>query len=222
MNIVETDFTRGGAHDLRRIEKAAGCVIIGSSASGKSTMIRQLRRSEAMAKTSLRFPRRLITREVRINEDLTENMPVTPREMQGAIEREELEVWWSRNLGHGVERYAFQKEAGEGSFPIYSANNALVRSREPQVCEFLASQVVVQIYARDHVRAERLQARSPELFEKRPEEVAVRLGDSSDSMTSLADYIVRNDGCHESGAPALLERLIYDLVQQFTTRPRRS
>lgn len=201
----------GGAFDPARLVRSDGCVIVGSSASGKSTLVRGLRNCQLALDGVIGFPRRFITRSMRLNEDLEENEVLTESRMRLAIARSELEVWWTRQLGDRTEYYAFRKQPRD-TFPVYSANNAILRSRDPQILEFLFTKAVIQVYAPDELRRARLRSRSPDMVAERPREASMRLADSSDSIVPLVDFIIRTDGDHGVGAGAAIQELIRNLA----------
>lgn len=204
MNMIRfapSSVSRGPNFDLARIASADGVVVIGSSASGKSHLLRQARASELARSGIIGFPLRLITRAKRLNEDLQENGHVSHAQMDVAKSSGRLAVWWTRDLGSLTpEVYGFTKPTA-GAYPIYSANNALVRTKEPQVERFLATKVIVGVYASDAARRKRLRQRNPDLFDLKPEEVARRLGDSASSILPFCDYVIRNEEASAVSAP---------------------
>lgn len=191
--LLSSRISKGGSYDPSRVHHCDGAVIVGSSGVGKSFLVSALRNSNLAQEGVLAFPVRLITRRARMNDDINENRHVSWEHFEMVKAAELLSVYWPRHLvAHHQEQYGFHRHE-EGSFPIFSANNALLRCRQRQVTEFLRRKVIIGVYASDAVREKRLRNRSPDLFVERHEEVENRLVDSSSSIPPIVDFVVNTD-----------------------------
>ncbi len=82
---------------------------------------------------------------------------------------------------------------------IYSWNNAFFDNPE-SIKEFdkiKDEAIVIWVYCPDEIREQRLRARNPELFKTNPEEVAYRLGDSSENILPHCHLVINNYGDNE-------------------------
>jgi len=142
-------------------------------------------------------------------DNTVENAFVTPEEFQAKVDGGEIGLHWVRKMeGDREERYGFHRTTGD-ALPVYSGNNALYNNPESVRPDgILKNALMLGVYAPDEVRRERLVSRSPDLLKDRPEEVAYRLGDSSENMLPHIHVLVDNHGQHEQVSRADVMRLI--------------
>ena len=166
-------------------------VIIGSTCAGKTTLANAVRRA---ALAGVDVPRRFVTRAPRPDDVAAEAAYITSAELDAAIAAGRVGLHWSRTLEAGhVERYGFVTPAA-GSFPVYSANNAICTAVD------LPHALVVGVFAPDDVRERRLRTRSPVLCAERPDEVRARLGERADAIRPFAHVVIENHGALEAAA----------------------
>jgi ribose 1,5-bisphosphokinase PhnN len=169
------------------LPKIDSLIIVGSTCSGKTSLVRSLRE---FYKEELIIPLRYITRPQRKNDDLVENQPVPTEVFQGLIADNKIDVWWKRPMeGDRIELYGFETVTNpENKLRIYSANNAILRDKEAHI-KNVGTYKVLAIKADHKARAKRLHKRSPDL---KPEEVEYRLGDDGSDVINMADYVIDN------------------------------
>lgn len=195
------------------LESLPGIAIVGSTCSGKSTIVDAIRESELTKSAQIDVPKRCITRPQRKNDNLVENMFLTPEELTAAQDEGKLAFSWVRHMENGrTEQYGFFKPQ-DGALPVYSGNNALYEHPEDITPSgALEPMLFVGIYAPDEVREERLKERSPDLFRDKPDEVKYRLGDSSKNMLGHVGIVIDKHGHtsrqSEKDVLVFLERLI--------------
>ncbi|MDO8648694.1 MAG: NUDIX domain-containing protein [Candidatus Peregrinibacteria bacterium] len=195
------------------LEKIDGVVIVGSTCAGKSVVVDAIRQSYLALQGIIDVPKRYITRPQRAKDNIVENAFVTPEEFQTKVDGDEIGLHWIRKMeGDREERYGFHRTTGD-ALPVYSGNNALYNNSESVRPEgVLKNALMLGVYAPDDVRRERLVSRSPDLLKDRPEEVAYRLGDSSENMLPHIHVLVDNHGQHEQASRAEVMRLIERIV----------
>lgn len=172
-----------------------------------------IRQSYLALQGLIEVPKRYITRPQRAKDNIVENAFVTPEEFQAKAEGGEIGLYWIRKMeGDREERYGFHRTVGD-AIPVYSGNNALYNNPESVRPEdMLKNALMLGVYAPDEVRKERLVSRSPDLLKDRPEEVAYRLGDSSENMLPHIHVLLDNHGQHEQVSRADVMRLIERIV----------
>ncbi|MEK7142037.1 MAG: hypothetical protein AAB818_00445, partial [Patescibacteria group bacterium] len=171
--------------NLEKLKQIDSMIIVGSSWSGKTTIRNML---VDIGGESFSFPKRVITREQRPNDNLDEN------EFANSLEDLKLKVnggiIWKRNLGEKIEYYGFKKSEDD-SFPVYSANNALVRGKDDLVQEpnnLVANSLILLVYAPDDERGDRNIKREGDYLESKPLEKEVRASDRAISMYPEAHF----------------------------------
>lgn len=190
-------------------------VVVGSSGSGKSTMIRALRDSDLARRQRLVVPSRYITRTRRPDDVHGENIHVSDEEFDDLVRRGDIRVHWTKRIGVRHERYGFPPISGT-VLPVYSGNNALViPSSRLQPEGFLESALVIAVYAPPRIRAARLAKRSPELFRERPDYVRSRLNDDGIRVLQLSHLVVHNFGRSESVAADEIVELL-EVIHECT------
>lgn len=191
---------------------AIDCIIVvGSTCTGKSTLVNAVRDAAGCMDVSVDVPVRYITRPPRANDDLTENRHVAPTDFEAMVHQNKLEFHWVRRMEvTRYERYGFTRPVSD-SFPIYSGNNALFSNPEAVRPErALDHALVLGVYAPQDVRTRRFQDRSPDLVVSNPQEVVYRLSDPVDSVIPHAHLVVHNHGANEAFA---LEEIV-ELVER--------
>lgn len=194
-----------GAVDMR---DADSILVVGSTCAGKSTLVRALREAAIFQTGAIDLPVRYVTREPRIGDLPSETRHVSPLEFDAMAARGELAVRWTRPMEAGrEERYGFGLPRA-GSFPVFSANNAIVSSAASVLpAGVFDRSLIVEIFAPVAVRRARLQERSPDLCANRPEEAAHRLAEDSRAIRSAVHVVIENHGAHEDTAADALVRL---------------
>ena len=183
-------------------------LVVGSTCAGKSTLVRALREAPIFRRGAIDLPVRYVTREARIGDLAAETRHLSPLEFDAMAARGELAVRWTRPMEAGrEERYGFGIPRA-GSFPVFSANNAVVSSAASVVpAGALHRAMIVEVFAPVAVRRARLMERSPDLCAKRPEEAAHRLAEDSRVIRAAVHVVIENHGEHEEAAAGALVRL---------------
>lgn len=191
------------------LEQIDGVVIVGSTCAGKSVVVDAIRQSYLALQGIIDVPKRYITRPQRAKDNIVENAFVTPEEFQEKVDSGEIGLHWLRKMeGDRQENYGFHRTAGD-ALPVFSGNNALYDNPESVRPEgILKNALMLGVYAPDEVRRDRLVSRSPDLLKDKPDEVAYRLGDSSENMLPHIHVLVDNHGQHEQVSRADVVRLI--------------
>jgi guanylate kinase len=174
---------------LGKLKNINSIIIIGSSWSGKTTVRNTLNQ---VGGEYFSFPKRVITREQRPNDNLDEN--------EFAQDLDELKIKvdggliWKRDLGEKTEYYGFKKPEAE-TFPIYSANNALIRGRDDLIKEpqdLVSNSLILLVYAPDDEREDRNKKREGDYLDTKPLQKEVRASDRAISMYPEAHILVKN------------------------------
>lgn len=188
-------------NNLVMLEDIESIVFVGSSFVGKTTLvdaIREAMNEDPNAFGQFRIPKRIITRPQRQNDNLIENGFRTLDEFREMAVRGEIGMHWVRKMeGTRTEQYGFLP-VEQGTIPLYSANNAVINNRESvEPNSLLEKALIVAVYAPEDTRRKRLFARSPDLVNDKPEEVAYRLADRAINMYLDAHIVVKNFGRYE-------------------------
>ena len=185
-----------------------GVMIVGSSCSGKSTLVNAIRNKGK----DIVVPKRIITRPQRLNDNLVENMFRSKDEFKQMIESGEIGLHWTRKMeGSREEQYGFESVSPE-KFVAYSGNNALYNNRDSvRPKETLDDHLYVGIYAPDEVRKNRLLSRSPDM---KLEELEYRLNDKSENILAHCHIVVNNFGPNENCSDSDLIKVIELLRNQ--------
>ncbi len=190
---------------FKELSNIHGIVFVGSSASGKTTVVNSVR-SAVSDSTDVVIPRRYITRPPRMGDDLTENLHITLDDLLQKIKNGSVSVSWVRHMeGNRVEHYGFE-ETDKKKLALYSANNDFCRRTDGIGKQIL----VVGVYAPDEIRKQRLMARSPDM---NPAEAAYRLGDSSENIVSFSHVLLQNYGPTEQTALSDICALVQSVVK---------
>lgn len=197
---------------LRELTHVSSVVVVGSTCSGKTTIVDAIRKSHLSLQELVVVPLRYITRPKRGKDNTVENAHVTEGEFQKKVDAAEIILHWIRQMEEGrEERYGFHA-VPVGKFPIYSGNNALYNNfGSVQPTELLKHAVFVGVYAPDEIRKHRLISRSPDLLKDCPEEVEYRLGDSAENMLPHVHLVIENHGAFES----LVEKEAVQLIKEI-------
>jgi len=191
---------------FQEITNIQAIAVIGSSASGKTTLLKDVR-SQFSSSEDISLSKRFITRPVRKGDDLIENQHVSLHEFEEKVISGEIEVSWKRKMeGERVEFYGFEKDRKD-KIRIYSANNDFVRG----VDEISKTILILGVYAPDELRKERLLSRSPDLT---PEELGYRLGDSSQNIIPFCHLLIKNFGPTEESSITDIIALIKIVAQK--------
>lgn len=211
------DSLRTRDENLERLKKIDSIIFVGSSSTGKSTLVDVVRDAisqdpELSARVSV--PKRVVTRPQRENDNLVENIFITPEAFSAMVEKGKIGLRWIRKMeGTRTESYGFlAPESGE--MPIYSANNAVINNKESlEPADILEKSLIIAVYAPEPVREQRLVTRSPDLVQNKPEEAAYRLADRAINMFPEAHIVVKNFGRYENKTKADILALIKLLKQ---------
>jgi ribose 1,5-bisphosphokinase PhnN len=198
---------------LTRLERIGCVVIVGSTCTGKSTLVQAIRQSSLCTQGLVDVPVRYLTRPPRGGDDTVENVYVSADEFASRSRAGEIAIAWQREIEAGrIVSYGFAAPRA-GALAVYSANNALfVAGAELSPPGAFADALWIGVVAPDPLRAERLQHRSPDLW-SRPGEVARRLEDRASSVEGHVHVIVDNHG--ELEAVAIHE--VLSLVERART-----
>lgn len=174
-------------------------IFLGSSGVGKSTLEKAVRTStltDPILRERVSVPCRVVTRSPR-PDDGNDMYFVSPDELAEMVTTDSLGLYGIKLMEGGREEpYGYLKPR-EGALPVFFANNQTLKNRTSvRPVGVLDSALLVLIYTPDSVREQRLEARSPELFEERSDEVAFRLSrqERAIGLAPEAHLIVRNYG----------------------------
>ncbi|MBU1018189.1 hypothetical protein KKA33_04140 [Patescibacteria group bacterium] len=158
---------------LDDLEKIDSVTVVGSTCSGKSTIVDAIRQDVKLRRL-VDVPMRYITRPKRGQNNTAENTHLNNDEFQTKIDTGNIGLHWVRRMeGDRRERYGFHQTATD-KLVVYSGNNALYNnpdSIKPKGA--LRNTLMLGIYAPDDIRESRLRQRSPDLFKDKPEEAAI-------------------------------------------------
>lgn len=175
--------------NLEKLKQIDSIIIVGSSWSGKTTIRNIL---TEVNNESFSFPKRVITREQRPNDNLDENEFAT--DLDDLKSKVGGGLIWKRNLGEKIEYYGF-KNPDNNSFPIYSANNALIRSKEELIQEpnnLISNSLIFLVYAPDNERSDKNRKREGNYLEDKLLQKEVRASDRAISLYTEAHILVKN------------------------------
>lgn len=179
--------------NLKDLKDINAVLFIGSSASGKTTLFNTLKVTLSY-NPNVFFPRRYITRPLRISDELEmeENIHTTKEEFATKISSNEIELHWAREMEEGrKELYGFEKVLGS-VISIFSGNNAILDSEYVRQNRNL---LIIGITAPDEVRQLRLAQRSPEISSK---EHDYRIKDPYRNALQTAHILLDNSGHFEA------------------------
>lgn len=200
-----------GPHtDLGDTQTVGSIVVLGPSCAGKSTMVDTVRGSGLTDDAAVCVPKRFVTRPPRKNEVTGENRFVSKETFQDYVASGKIGLHWKRAMEEErTEYYGFAAVNRKSAVPVFSGNNALYKNMATvKPSHMLEDALIVGVYAPYQVRKKRLLRRSPDLLEKRPEEVRFRLRDRSDDMLPHVDIIIENYGTHKENAPDAFRSLV--------------
>ncbi len=216
-NLASNLYIRIREGNLDNLREIDSIIIVGSSGAGKSTIVDHMR--EFSKKEGLElfdYPKRVVTRPQRENDNTLENEFATDE--SDFQEKTSGGIRWQRQMdleGNRTEQYGF-RPAKPNSIPVYSANNAILReyaNLESTNDNFLDNALIILVYADDETRSERLNERSPDLVNQKPEEVAMRLGDRAISEYPKAHILIRNHEHFEDTAKSTAEYILEAIKQ---------
>ena len=192
----DLDSLRVRTGNLEALEQINAVIIVGSSFTGKSTLvdaIRDVTVQDPQTFGRLSVPKRMITRPQRQNDNLVENDFRSPAEFTTMVQNGEVYLHWVRKMeGTRTESYGFLSPE-PGTIPVYSANNAIINNKESvNPNSLLGRSLIIAVYAPESIREYRLFDRSPDLAAEKPEETAYRLADKAVSMYPESHIVVKN------------------------------
>lgn len=213
----DLDSLRIRTKNLETLEKIDAIIFVGSSFTGKSTLVDAARNAIAQDPSvlgRLSVPKRIITRPQRQNDNLLENDFRSSTEYATMVQNGEVDVHWVRKMeGTRTESYGFLPPES-GTVPVYSANNAVVNNKESvNPNTLLEKSLLITVYAPENTRKRRLFDRSPDLVAQKPEEVTYRLADKAVSMYPESHIVVKNFGRYQSRTKSDVVSLMKLLVQ---------
>lgn len=223
---------------LNNLDEIRSLVIVGSSGTGKSTLVDELRRVFEFCKPAVSFPQRLITRPKRDNDNMKENIHTTAEEMANEVEfaddpfytidpdsmsqhrmRKDLHrkrefIHWKRIMEKDrITDYAFEAPSIYYQIKVLSANNAF---GEEEYNNAKATDTLwIGITASETDREARLARRSPDMGE---DERKKRLGDLSENVTQYSDLTIANTDSNPEVALNDIKRLFTVLAKQALER----
>jgi len=197
-------------HDLSLLEIVNKVVFVGSSGTGKSTLIDSIR-SNGLCN----MPKRYVSRDERANDNLQENIFVSKEKFQSLVGND-IGVSWTRVMEEGrQEKYGFHSSClNSQEIQIFSGNNALFQNKESIYPKdfFNIDTIWIGVYAPSDVIKKRLTDRSPDLLTYKPKEFSYRLSDSSDSPTPYVHLLVNNHGKFENTSKGDINMLINKIL----------
>ncbi|GEM_PF-1344936 len=217
LNDRDLDSLRIRAENLETLEKIDAIIIVGSSFTGKSTLVDAVRNAitqDPQALGHLSVPKKIITRPQRENDNLLENDFRSPAEFATMVQNGEVGLHWVRKMeGTRTENYGFLPPK-PGTIPVYSANNAIVNNRESvNPKDLLEKSLLIAVYAPEDIRKHRLFDRSPDLVAQKSEEVTYRLADKAVNMFPESPIVVKNFGRYQSQTESDVVLLMKSLIQ---------
>jgi ribose 1,5-bisphosphokinase PhnN len=162
-------------------------VVIGSSGSGKTTIVNMMKYALSGSSREICVPKRLITRPLRENDDFEENMHVGRPEFGALTARNVVSLGWRRRISaRRSEQYGFLRPDGN-KVALYSANNAIcsLAGRMPNA-------MVIGVHATKQVRIERLVSRSPRILSDY-EEAHHRLEEPEEFVFQHSHLVINNN-----------------------------
>lgn len=181
-------------------EKDIKLIVIGSSCTGKTTVVDLFRKLSEKHIDKIVVPKRYITRPQRENDNLTENEFITKVELLELQDKGEIEFIWERPMeGDRVELYGFEKVNTKPKIKIFSGNNALAYHQDKITPKNIIDDTTIYlgVFAPEKIRTERFIQRSPDLVASSPEEVAYRLGDKAENILPYSQLVIHNYGENE-------------------------
>ena len=217
LNDNDLDSLRTRTENLDTLEKIDAIIFVGSSFTGKTTLVDAVRDAIAQDPQTLdrlSVPKRIITRPQRQKDNLLENDFRSPTEFATMVQNGEVGLHWVRKMeGTRTESYGFLPPES-GTIPVYSANNAIVNNRESiNPNDLLEKSLLIAVYAPEDIRKHRLFDRSPDLVAQKPEEVTYRLADKAVNMFPGSHIVVKNFGRYQSRTESDVVLLMKLLVQ---------
>lgn len=213
----DLDSLRVRTENLETLEKIDALIFVGSSFTGKSTLVDAVRNAitqDPQVLGRLTVPKRIITRPQRQNDNLLENDFRSPEDYATMVRNGEVDFHWVRKMeGTRTESYGFLPPE-PGRVPVYSANNAVVNNKESVTPNSLLERsLLIAVYAPENTRKRRLIDRSPDLVTQKPQEVTYRLSDKAVSMYPESHVVVKNFGRYQSRTKSDVVSLMKLLVQ---------
>ncbi len=209
-----------GIGDLIKIESI---IFVGSSCVGKSTLERAVRAAsleDPLLSRRVGIPQRVVTRPPR-SDDGNDIYFCSQDEFTRLASAGELGLYGVKIMEGGRQEPYGYLQPEKGHLPIFFANNQTLKNRVTTQPEgILESALVILIYAPDYIREERLRARSPQLFEDSPDEVAFRLSreERAIGLAPNAHLIVKNYRKFASRSAEDTIGLIKGIVEVFNGR----
>jgi ribose 1,5-bisphosphokinase PhnN len=196
-----------------QLSTISSIVIIGSTCTGKSTMVNVLRESQLANDKKIIIPRRYVTREARPDDDPRENIYLTNQELEDLQSRDEIGINWKKPTKNGEFEYrAFEKVTSK-ALPVYFGNIEIFHNKDSiKPTGALDNALYIAVYAPDSVRQERLLQRSPELVAEKPDEVARRLKENVDSILPFVQLQINNYGQAQQFAKQELLKFVETLI----------
>lgn len=199
----------GGRHLTAKCRALKGVIIVGSSCSGKTTLINTISNSELCRSGKLSVPLRYTTRAKRKNDAPGENSYVSKEVFAGMIGKSQLLFYWKKRFDSFREESFGFVDLPAASLPVYSGNNGLLYNKgSVYPSGILDSMLFIGVYAPDKVRKERLLKRSPDLVLTKPEELQYRIEDSSEGILAKVHLIVNNYGSCMKNSKQEITRLL--------------
>lgn len=169
--------------------------IVGSSCSGKTTLLNSIKRSFLCREKKVLIPVRYTTRPKRENDIFDENIYISEEEFTKKVKNSQISLYWKKSMDDEREaRFGFAPPVAD-TLSVYSGNNGLLYNQKSVYPRGIAETILfVGIYAPDEVRKERLFKRSPDLVQDKPKELLYRLGDNAEKIFSRVHLVINNYG----------------------------
>ena len=191
--------------------------IVGSSCSGKTTLLNSIRSSSLCREKKVLIPVRYTTRPKRENDIFDENIYITEEEFTKKAKNLQISLYWKKKMDDEREaRFGFAPPAAD-RLSVYSGNNGLLYNQKSVYPRGILDMILfVGIYAPDEVRKERLFMRSPDLVQDKPKELFYRLEDKAEKIFSRVHLVINNYGPYMKDALSDIVELIRRMAIKYS------
>jgi len=187
-------------------------VVVGSSATGKTTLIEGLRAGAYTERVVV--PRRYYTRAVRPDDGLDQLGRLSPEQFQQRVSAGRIYPHWTRKFEpQRTERYGFEAiDRRDRRLKIYAANNAFMRNSNASVSATLTQALVVGVSADHQVREARLNRKAMPDIERQ-----LRLADDGADIPGMPNIhaIIDTTYLAPDEGEAILRRIVDQILDEI-------